>query len=138
VGLFDRFKASNISTTDELTLEELMSKGLDLGNSEKDEKALVYFDKALAIDPQLPVAWVSKAFALSKLGRYDEALPCFDKAIEIIPDHPDAWANKALLLAVFLGRVQEALECCDKGLEFNPDDEKIRETKQEILTNYPQ
>ncbi|MEE9487653.1 MAG: tetratricopeptide repeat protein, partial [Candidatus Brocadiales bacterium] len=61
------------------------SKGFDLNNSGNYREALLYFDKALEIDPGLAHAWNNKGFALNNLGRYREAVESLDKALEIDP-----------------------------------------------------
>ena len=49
-----------------------------LGNFEYEsgnfEKAMEYYDKIIAIDPQNDAAWYNKGLALSSLGRKEEAI----------------------------------------------------------------
>ena len=96
---------------------------LKLGNFEYDsgnfEKAVEYFNKITAIDPQNDLVWNNKGNALDYLGRKEEAIKCYDKALEFNPQLDAAWYNKGRTLDS-LGRNDEAIECYDKALEINP------------------
>ena len=61
------------------------------------EEALKCFDKAVEIDPNYTLAWVSKGLAFFNKKDYDQALKCFDKALEIDPNYTYAWNSKGNL-----------------------------------------
>ena len=94
-----------------------------LGNFEYEsgnfEKAVEYYDKIIAINPQDDAAWNNKGSVLDDLDQKDEAIKCYDRAIEINPQDDAAWNNKGTVLFE-LGRKDEAIKCYDKGLEINP------------------
>lgn len=96
---------------------------LKLGNFEYDsgnfEKAVEYFNKITAIDPQNDLVWNNKGNALDYLGRKEEAIKCYDKALEFNPQLDAAWNNKGYVLYA-LGRKVEAIRCFDKALEIKP------------------
>lgn len=69
-----------------------LSKGDALSELGRPEQAIAWFDKALAINPQLAKAWFGKGNALFGLGRLDEAKTCLGKAIEIDPQCVATWA----------------------------------------------
>tara|TARA_B100000989_G_scaffold291784_1_gene266733 strand:+ start:2148 stop:3626 length:1479 start_codon:yes stop_codon:yes gene_type:complete len=73
------------------------------------EDAKVYFDKALAIDPQMLVAHVNKGLAEHSLMNLDAALRCFDAALSIDPSNIDAQWNKSHVLLT-LGRYEEGFK----------------------------
>lgn len=63
--------------------EELYKKGLSHAKIEDYEEAIRYFDKAVQLDPNNALAWISKANALIESGSEEEAIECFDKASKI-------------------------------------------------------
>ena len=87
---------------------EFYLEGLSLGRDGRHDDALTSFSLALAVDPDLALAWVGRGFALGKLGRYEEEIECCDKAIQLDPHCIDAWNNKGGVLNR-LGRHQEAI-----------------------------
>jgi tetratricopeptide (TPR) repeat protein len=63
--------------------EELYKKGLTHAKIEDYEEAIKCFDKAVQLDPNNALAWISKANALIESGSEEEAIECFDKASKI-------------------------------------------------------
>lgn len=50
------------------------------------EKAVVYYDTALAHDRDCYAAWLGKGTALKFLNRHKEALECYERALTINRD----------------------------------------------------
>jgi Flp pilus assembly protein TadD len=63
--------------------EELYKKGLSHAKIEDYEEAIRFFDKAVQLDPNNALAWISKGNALIESGNEDEARKCFVKASKI-------------------------------------------------------
>ena len=63
----------------------------------RDQEALYYFDKFIAIHPECAEAWYSKGIALKNLDKYPEAMEAFNKASEIDPEFEDALKYKKIL-----------------------------------------
>jgi tetratricopeptide (TPR) repeat protein len=63
--------------------EEYYKKGLTHAKIEDYEEAIKCFDKAVQIDPNNVLAWISKANALIEYGNREEAKKCLDKASKI-------------------------------------------------------
>jgi tetratricopeptide (TPR) repeat protein len=63
--------------------EEFYKKGLAHAKIEDYEEAIKCFDKAVQIDPNNALAWISKANALIEYGNGEEAKKCLDKARKI-------------------------------------------------------
>jgi tetratricopeptide (TPR) repeat protein len=63
--------------------EEFYKKGLTHAKIEDYEEAIKCFDKAIQIDPNNALAWISKANALIECGNGEEAKSCLDKANKI-------------------------------------------------------
>ena len=60
------------------TAQEWGNKGLALYESGNYEEAIVAFDKALAIDPNLASAWNNKGLALYESGSYGKAITAYE------------------------------------------------------------
>jgi tetratricopeptide (TPR) repeat protein len=93
----------------------LLGKGQTLLNLQQTDTALTCFDEALALDPDNPEAFVKKAAALEKLGRWEEAVACYDRAIALDSSMTMAYLGKG---GVFnrLERYGEALQCYEQAL----------------------
>lgn len=61
--------------------------GIFLGRLERNEEALVKFQRALAVNPNSAAALFNTASTLSMLGREEEAEPLFRKFLALYPDH---------------------------------------------------
>ncbi|GHT44668.1 hypothetical protein AGMMS49965_20760 [Bacteroidia bacterium] len=88
------------------------------------DKAKIYAESAIFLNPNNPRAWHNKGFLLEKLNKKEEALQCYDNSIEINPDNWGAWNNKGTLFSK-LDRDDEALKCYDKSIAINPDDDSV-------------
>ena len=80
------------------TEESWYKQGNDLMMKEKNEEAILAYEKAIDLDPKHVSAWNNKGIALFRLGRYQDAIDCYDKAIDLNPNHANAWYNKAKAL----------------------------------------
>jgi tetratricopeptide (TPR) repeat protein len=67
--------------------EEYYKRGLSLAKIEDYEEAAKYFDKAIQLDPNNILAWISKANALTELGNEEEAKACYDRIRTIDPNY---------------------------------------------------
>ncbi len=83
------------------------------------EQAILYFDMALAENPDNVDIITNKATAYSKLGKIGLAIDYYDAALEIKPDYLPALNNKANALAQ-LGRYEEAISIYNSILEKDP------------------
>jgi tetratricopeptide (TPR) repeat protein len=97
----------------------LYNFGLCLGDLERYQEAVVYFDRAIAVDPRYEAAWAYKGDSLNALGRHPEAIQCFEKAIEINPDYAKPYYFKAYAL-VNSKRKGEARLWFQRYLEIAP------------------
>jgi predicted O-linked N-acetylglucosamine transferase (SPINDLY family) len=82
-------------------------------------EAVRQFDLAVAIRPDFPAAYNSRAAALIALKRFDEALADCDRALALRRDLAEALANRGLAL-VELERFEEALASCDEAIARRP------------------
>jgi tetratricopeptide (TPR) repeat protein len=99
----------------------LTNKGHALDNLGNHTGAILYYDKALAIDPKYEDALYYKGDALNSLGNYTQAIQFLDKALAIDPKDEYALNDKGLAL-VSLGNYTGAITYLDKALAIDPND----------------
>ncbi|MFZ0514961.1 MAG: tetratricopeptide repeat protein [Candidatus Nitrosopolaris sp.] len=66
------------------------NKGLDLGRLGNYTGAIIYLDKALAIDPHDVRTLNNKGLSLDRLGNHTGAIIYYDKALSIDPFNVNA------------------------------------------------
>jgi heparosan-N-sulfate-glucuronate 5-epimerase len=79
-------------------ISALNNNGSSLAKLGKYNQSIVFFDKALAINPNNTAALNNKGLALAKLGKYNQSIVFFDKALAINPNYIRALNNKNLAL----------------------------------------
>ena len=84
------------------------------------QSAVDLFGKAIAVNPNIAIAYNNRGNALLDLGRLDEARASYDKALALKPDYAEAYYNRGNAL-LDLKRLDEALASYDKALALNPD-----------------
>jgi tetratricopeptide (TPR) repeat protein len=60
-------------------------------NEDDLPSALTLFDRALAVHPEAPRAWIGKGLTLLAAGQVDAAAPALEKGAGIFGDHLGAW-----------------------------------------------
>lgn len=95
-------------------------------NAGQYEKAIEYFDKALANNTTLIQSgdaymylYKDKAAALTDLGRYDEALGTINAGLVQFKNSTGMWNNKGYVLYK-MGRYSEAVEAYDHAVTIDP------------------
>ena len=84
------------------------------------EGALVYYKKALEIEPDSSKANLSMGLILTKLARYEEAKEYYLRSIEANPNNLEAHNNLGLWYDRD-GNLEEARRCFLKALQINPN-----------------
>jgi tetratricopeptide (TPR) repeat protein len=97
--------------------DKLRHVGITLAGRGGD--ALKYLDRAIALEPNNPQAYLNKAVVYIIKKRHEEALECQNKATELDPKKSEYWSDKGLTLAV-LGRYGEAICCFDNAFNLDP------------------
>ena len=82
-------------------------------------EAIISYDKALALNPDLVDAHNNRGNALKDLGRYEESLLSYEKALALKPDYALAYCNRGNVL-MELDRLEEALGDFTRALSLNP------------------
>lgn len=90
----------------------------ELSRDQLDE-ALAHIDRAIGLDPVLPIAYQARAVALGVAGRSAEALVAAETAVRLAPGDAD---NRAALAKAQLetGRLQEGAASMDRALLLYP------------------
>ena len=65
--------------------EALLRQGIELYDLGRYQEAIVMFDRALALFPDLSKAYYFKGIALYDLGKYEEAIDSYDHVVAIDP-----------------------------------------------------
>ncbi|MBT8044567.1 MAG: tetratricopeptide repeat protein, partial [Verrucomicrobiae bacterium] len=85
------------------------------------EKALGYYEKAHAIDPQAGLPLLQIGMVQQKLGRHTEALNAFNLGTKVSSPLAENW-NRLLMLQAELGLHDEAEATIQQGLERFPNE----------------
>jgi len=94
--------------------------GMILDLRGENDKALIYYQKALQVEPENTETLSNIASALAEQGKFDEALVYFNRALQVNPDHPAAHYNLAHMLKKS-GRPNEAVSHYYSALRAKPD-----------------
>lgn len=93
-----------------------------LYNYQRDRRAdaaLADFDRAIALNPRMVDAWVSKGTVLAEGGQYDSALVCFERTLQLQPDNARAWNNRGGI-KMRKGDLPGAVADLSRAVEINP------------------
>ena len=97
-----------------------ISRGLALHGLKRLDEAIVAYDQAIALKPDIAEALVNRGLVLEEQERFEEALEGYDRAIALKSDFAVAWLNRGNALQR-LGRFAEALESYDRAIALMPD-----------------
>jgi tetratricopeptide (TPR) repeat protein len=96
----------------------------NLGNIYKDngqpDKALIYFQKSLVLDPNNADAYNNQGIIYKEKKQYTEAINCFKSAIQLNPDQVASYYNMGVIYRV-KKQLDEAIFCFQKALQLNPN-----------------
>src|SRR5215467_9530800 len=110
----------------------LNKKGVALLILGKFNESIVYFDKALAINPKSLENLDNKGDALLNLGKYKEAIAYFDKVLALDPNYFLSLYNKGAALNK-LGKYSESIAYFDKALALKPTSRHALAGKKMVL-----
>jgi tetratricopeptide (TPR) repeat protein len=86
----------------------------------KTEEAILHYNEAIRIKPNLILSYDKRGVAYAKLGRHQQAFEDFNKAILLRPDYADAYYNRGTLYHN-LGRYQPAIDDLSEAIRLKPD-----------------
>jgi adenylate cyclase len=102
----------------------LWSNGMCLGYLAGEiETGITLVDRALALNPNLAMAWGMSGWLHVYLGKHAEAIECFERAMRLNPlDHYAITSHNGICFALlFVGRYEEAASWARKGMLEQPD-----------------
>ncbi len=130
-GLQGHLPAARPEETQSLEAYEACSKGLlnlQEESQESIDRAIVFFQRAVALDPGYARAHMLLGAALDLKGDYlttpelsERALASLDRALALRPDSAEVWRYRGSAL-VTLNRDEEALAAFEGALALNPMD----------------
>ena len=98
------------------------------------DDALAEWQRALAIDPNLPQIHHNCGAALFEAGRCEEAIASYDRALAVKPDFAKALRNRVAALSRLM-RYEEALATSDRLLALEPDDAGAHHNRGSALSS---
>jgi len=115
--------------------------GLELQKEGELEEALIYYRKAIALDPQYAVTYNDAGIILETLGALEEAKAMYLEAIEVAPDYANSYFNLAIVYEEE-GNYADAVTCWMKratlGAPLDPWAEAARRRIGDIARVYPE
>ena len=91
-----------------------------LARQDKLSEAIVCYQRALTLRPDLAEAHCNLGVALFDQGKLAEAVACYHHALSAKPDYAQAHSNLGVALAE-QGKLQEALACYRQAIRLEPD-----------------
>jgi tetratricopeptide (TPR) repeat protein len=102
------------------SLNKAFKRGMDAFVNGDFSESVEEFTKAIEIDPDFALAYVSRGAALMKMDSIEESIADFDHAIELDPDYPKPYHLRGL------ARIEQedyegALEDFGNAIDLDPD-----------------
>lgn len=92
------------------------------------ERAIRDFDRALALQPGLVVAWRQRGIAYRDKGDYERALADFEQAILLAPSDARLYTERGLAYEL-LGDYANAIRDFDRAISFKPNNAPAIESR---------
>ena len=119
-ALDESSKTSVLMSPGQQTATYWNDKGIQLYDRGKYDEAIVAYDRAIVLNPQLAAVWNNKGYVLTDQGKYDDATLNFDRAIALDPQLAPAWVGQGATL-YHQGKYKEAIQACDKAIQLDPN-----------------
>ena len=90
--------------------------------AKRPKEACVLHDRAIALNPNLALAWAFSGLALSYLGQHEDALIRARQAIRMSPSDPHSFLfdNAIMIPYLLLGDFEKTVEFGRRAVELNP------------------
>jgi tetratricopeptide (TPR) repeat protein len=108
--------ASNI-----LSAADWFQKGYNALEVKEYDNAILYYQKAIELNPNFFAAYYSLGIAYKLKGNFDKAIQSYEKAIELNPNFSDAYYNLGLAYRS-KGDLNKAIRSYEKAIELDPKD----------------
>lgn len=93
--------------------------GREVAFAGQASEALMYYDKAIQLNPRFRDAYYNRGIAYGKLGNHNQAIGDFNRAIEIDPKYAEAYNSRGIAYNN-LGNYTLAIGDFDRAIEINP------------------
>ena len=124
-------------TNAEVIAHLLSKQAVALSRQGRLDDALLRYDAALDLAPQLVAAWYNRGIDLMNACRLQGALASFDRAIDLYPSDAQAHNNRGLA-KLKLGDIDGARTDWMRALELHPGMREAEENLKRLLTpSYP-
>jgi tetratricopeptide (TPR) repeat protein len=111
--------------------------GLAFGEIGQYDEAVAHFEKALAIDPNFPLALLTMGVTRAKQGRTTEAIDFYHRAIRVSPNLQQAHAGLGLAL-LRQRKIEEAAKELREAARLDPTDAETRTNLALVLAEMGQ
>ncbi len=111
-------RIGRLAAHDQQSPEKSTLIGLIYLSAGDNDTALVWFDRALRLDPAHAQAWLHRGSALQQLGQA-EALACYNECLRLGLQEPTLFYNRGNLLRE-AGRLDDAIASYDMALRLKP------------------
>jgi tetratricopeptide (TPR) repeat protein len=106
-------------------------KGQILEFMDKNDDALVAYEKATSLDSNNSDAWQNKAGLFAKTNKFDEAISSYNRAIELAPGQPVFIYNRGCVYCL-KGDKANALADLGKAISMNPQFKSYAPTDEDF------
>lgn len=101
--------------------EQHYNAGVDLYDQGRFSEAIVEFNEAIELEPEMAEAYCNRGAAYIQLGNYERAIEDLDEAIRFDPQYADAYRNRGFAYFL-LGEFDGAVEDLDEAIRLDPDE----------------
>lgn len=96
------------------------AKGTEQMLAQKYKEAIVFFKRAIELNPDFSEAYYNLGIAYEKLGKHEDSVEALKKSIQLVPDNANA--HYAMGYAYLqLKRYQDAIDAFQRSLSLKPD-----------------
>lgn len=117
-------KTSSKSYSDNEKALEYYSKGAEELENENLTKAVEYFEKTVALDPEFAFAWDNLGLCYRKLNNFDKALECYNKSLEIDPNGSMPLQNIPVVY-IYKKEYAKAVEAYEKLAKLDENNSEV-------------
>jgi tetratricopeptide (TPR) repeat protein len=103
----------------ELSATDWYRKGLSFARSGNYDETIAATTKAIQLNPQYLLAYVTRSFAYIRSGKYHPAIADCSRAIELDPKNTQAYVNRGIAYAK-LGDYKQVLADSNRAIELDP------------------
>lgn len=120
---------------DENNVLSLYSMGVIEQQRGEPDRALAYFDRGVAAQPEYAPMWFCRAVVLQSLKQHEKAVESFDRALAINPQYVEAYVNRGAVFAE-MKRHRDALLNYEELLKIDPKNTRALNNRGILLSDF--